>query len=561
MRAMLASQYLSLILNDESLRRRATICVVLALLAAASEIAVTLALVPILASLGVDAGEELEGFVERLSPVGWLILFAAAAFLRSCVNWQSSVQGDRGLHELTVSLQSRLYRALSHAHWDAVRRISPPKLTNALQTQAYYAGEGFSSFVQVTTDTLLVIGYLISAAFVLPLAVPFVLVLVFVNWRLNAGRSGRILERSEDYYAAQEDLHQHYEDWVAISRVASFGMDASALASRFEADARQAAGHAVDIARSSAFTRITYDAGIVIAILVGVPIAWALKTPPALLAFGLLMLVRVLPRIAGIHSGYQDMVRSVAPVREITKLAQQLERDPAAIAPTTEALNWQVLELTDVGVEDTLRDADRRWILRDVTLELRHGEWIALTGPTGAGKTTLADVMLTLVRPDAGQLQIDGRDVDAELASRWRNQSAYVPQDVVLFDASIRDNLKLYVPDATDGELEAALRKSAAGFVLERLPEGLDTRAGPGGRWLSGGERQRIGIARALLGKPTFLVLDEPTAAIDAATQADLMRALSELDRTMSVLLITHRHELLELADRVIAIDDGALSG
>jgi ABC-type multidrug transport system fused ATPase/permease subunit len=157
-------------------------------------------------------------------------------------------------------------------------------------------------------------------------------------------------------------------------------------------------------------------------------------------------------------------------------------------------------------------------------------------------------------------MRIDGKIVNDRLASRWRDQAAYVPQDVVLFDATIRDNLKLYVPDACDAELEAALSKAAAGFVMERLPDGLDTRAGPGGRWLSGGERQRIGIARALLRKPGLLVLDEPTAALDSDTQEKLMNALAGLEHTMSVVLITHRPELLQLADRIIGIDDGVIT-
>jgi len=116
------------------------------------------------------------------------------------------------------------------------------------------------------------------------------------------------------------------------------------------------------------------------------------------------------------------------------------------------------------------------------------------------------------------------------------------------------------VPEATDIELEAALGQAAAEFVMTRLPEGLNTRAGPGGRWLSGGERQRIGIARALLRKPGFLVLDEPTAALDNDTQAKLMDALAGLEHSMSVVLITHRPELKRLADRVINIEDGELS-
>ena len=208
---------------------------------------------------------------------------------------------------------------------------------------------------------------------------------------------------------------------------------------------------------------------------------------------------------------------------------------------------------------DQLRDEGDNWILKNISLDLTHGEWLALTGPTGAGKTTLADVMLTLLCPDEGELRVDDQILDEETASRWRNQSAYVPQDVVLFDASIRDNLRLYAPEATDQDLENALRQAAADFVIDRLPEGLDTKAGPGGRWLSGGERQRIGIARALLKRPGFLVLDEPTAALDSGTQAKLMDALGKLEHTMSMVIITHRPELLELVDKVVEIEDGRI--
>jgi ATP-binding cassette subfamily C protein len=365
---------------------------------------------------------------------------------------------------------------------------------------------------------------------------------------------------AEDYVGAQTDLHQRYEDWVAISRTSSLGVDTNKLAERFDSGAREAAEFSIGYSRSSAATRVSYDLALAAAILVGVPIAWWLETPPALLVFGLLAFVRVLPRASSIQTGYQGIVNAVAPLQAVERLAEQLESDPIAPADTSSPLDWRSLELSGIGVEDSVREGGRRWILRDIDLELEHGSWLGVTGPTGAGKTTLADVMLMLIRPDAGSLRLDGQTVDEPLASRWRNQAAYVPQDVVLFDASIRDNLRLYAPEATDDELLAALEQSAAGFVSERLPEGLDTRAGPGGRWLSGGERQRIGIARALLRKPGFLVLDEPTAALDADTQAKLMKALSNLDHAMSVVLITHRPELLELADRVIAIEDGRIA-
>ena len=558
---LLASSFLALVWRNLTLRRGAVICIALSLVASAAEIAVALSMVPVLASLGIDAGGQLAGFVNYIPPAGWLVLFVLAAGLRSVANWLSSVQSERSTQEMVVSLQSRLYRALAMAHWDAVRRLSPPTITSALQTQTYDAGYGFSSMVQVIAAVLLVTGYLISAAVIFPIILPVLLFILALMWRLNVRRSDRVRVQSEDYVDAQTELHQRYEDWVAISRISSLGMDARKLADRFESGAREAAAHAVGYSRSSAATHVSYDIAVVAGICIGVPVAWWLETPPALLAFGLVAFVRVLPRASGIQTGYQGIVNAVAPLQAVERLAVTLELDPAAPSGAVAPLDWQWLKLADIGVEDTQREGSRRWILRGVNLELKHGEWLAFTGPTGAGKTTLAEVMLKLVRTDAAEMNIDGRAVDDALASEWREQAAYVPQDVVLFDATIRDNLRLYVPEASDAELKVALEHAAAGFVFTSLPEGLDTRAGPGGRWLSGGERQRIGIARALLRKPGFLVLDEPTAALDTETQAKLMEALSGLEHTMSVVLITHRPELLRLVDRVIEVEDGVVSG
>ena len=556
----LVNPFVRLVWHTYTLRRGAIVCVALALAASAAEIAVAVSLVPILASLGITAGSELANLVGRIPPAGWLVLFAIAAVLRSTVTWLSSVQQERSSQELVVSLQSRLYRAMAASHWDAVRRLAPPTITSALQTQTYDAGYGFSSMVHVIAATLLVIGYLISAAVVFPLVLPALLLTLLVMWLLNKSRSIRVKGHSEDYVDAQTELHQRYEDWVAISRISSLGLDTEGLSERFESGAREAASSSVAFSRSAAGTRVSYDIALVVGVFLGVPVAWWLETPPALLVFGLLAFVRVMPRASGIQTGYQGIINAVAPLQAVERLAAQLEADTVLPPTSTKPLAWKRIKLAGVGLEDTVRERGQRWILRDIDLELSHGEWLALTGPTGSGKTSLTEVMLMLVRPDAGEIQIDGQVANGALASDWRGQAAYVPQDVVLLDATIRNNLKLYVPNATDAELESALQNAAADFVMTRLPEGLDTRAGPGGRWLSGGERQRIGIARALLRNPGFLVLDEPTAALDSGTQQKLMDALSNLDHEMSVVFITHRPELLRLADRIIGIENGRIT-
>jgi ATP-binding cassette subfamily C protein len=557
---LLAKPFLQLISREPALRRGLAACVLLALTASAAEIAAAVSLVPILVSLGVSAGSEQSSFVDQISPASWLILFVLAAGLQALAKSQLSISEGRSSQRLAVVLQGRLYRALAAAHWDTIRRISPSKITSALQTQTYEAVYGFSGIVQVATATLLVIGYLAAAAFLFPLVLPGLLLLLGVMWFLNARRSDRIRSLSEEYVAATTELHERYEDWVAISRVCSLGVDSAKLADRFDSSAHKAASNAIGYARSSAATQISYQIALIAGILIGVPIAWWLDTPPALLVFGLLAVLRILPRAGSIQVAYQGIVNAVAPFQAIDRLTNLLEADRVAPPNALPVLEWEQIELAEVGVSAQVSEGGERWILRKVDLRLKHGEWLAVTGPTGAGKTTLADAVLMLVRPDAGEIRINDEVADEEVASRWRNQAAYVPQEVVLFDASIRENLKLYVPDATDMQLENSLRQAAAEFVLELLPEGLDTRAGPGGRWLSGGERQRIGIARALLREPGLLVLDEPTSALDSDTQQRLMDALSSLDHKMSVVFITHRPELLRLADKIIGMEDGFIT-
>ena len=126
----------------------------------------------------------------------------------------------------------------------------------------------------------------------------------------------------------QTDLHQRYEDWVSISRIAALGVDSDKLSDRFENDARGAAEHAVGFTRSYAATRASYEVAVVVAILIGVPIAWSLETPPALLAFGLVLLVRVLPQAAAVHNSYLGLVNAIAPMRNIDRLVEQLEAGP-----------------------------------------------------------------------------------------------------------------------------------------------------------------------------------------------------------------------------------------
>ena len=198
-----------------------------------------------------------------------------------------------------------------------------------------------------------------------------------------------------------------------------------------------------------------------------------------------------------------------------------------------------------------------RWALRDVDLDVPAGTTVALLGATGAGKTTLAGLVLRLYDPQAGSVRIDGIDVREVTLASLRSQIGVVMQDPVLFAASIRDNIAFGAPHATDADVHAAAQAACIHDYVVSLNEGYDTMVGERGVTLSGGQRQRIAIARAILVDPRILILDDATSSVDAHTEELIHDALRRLLAGRTSYIIAQRLSTLELADVVVVLDDG----
>ena len=198
-------------------------------------------------------------------------------------------------------------------------------------------------------------------------------------------------------------------------------------------------------------------------------------------------------------------------------------------------------------------------ILKDISFEVEPGETVALVGPSGAGKSTIIQLLLRFFDPQNGAILFDGINLSDLTRSAFRKRMAVVPQDPVIFAASVRDNIRFGRPDATDEEVLKAAQAAAAAEFIKKLPQGFDTYVGERGVLLSGGQKQRIAIARAILRDAPVLLLDEATSALDAESERAVQLAVDELARDRTTLIVAHRLATVKKEDRILVLDQGGV--
>lgn len=256
--------------------------------------------------------------------------------------------------------------------------------------------------------------------------------------------------------------------------------------------------------------------------------------------------------IGKIQNSFQKAVVLRAPFRSVRDLIAETrnarERTGGRRPPA----------LTDVcRLESVDFSFGSKHVLQGADMEIPVGQITVLTGPSGAGKTTITDLILGLHRPNTGRVLIDGAPLDQLDLKAWRAMIGYVPQELILFHDTIFTNVSLGAEQMGETEVRAALEEAGAWEFVSAMPEGMMTSVGEKGTRLSGGQRQRIALARALVIKPRLLILDEVTSALDPDTERDLCHGISGLSKDMAILAITHRPAFLEIADQVYRLEDG----
>jgi ATP-binding cassette subfamily C protein len=277
----------------------------------------------------------------------------------------------------------------------------------------------------------------------------------------------------------------------------------------------------------------------------------------------------------------QSMTTMIAMVFFIAKILKQVEKIQKEYANLVEfeSAYWSLQdkigtaqkarEVLTGTVHPTLRSAirmegvgfayDAHKVLHNVSIEIPAGSLVTLMGPSGSGKTTVADLLIGLLRPQKGDIWVDGIPLSQIDIRRWREMIGYVPQENLLMHATILQNVTLGEAGIGESEVEAALRAAGAWDFVQQAPGGIHSVVGERGSMLSGGQRQRIAIARALVKRPVLLILDEATTALDPRTEREICATLSLLKGDLTILAISHQSALMETADRVYRVQGGAI--
>ncbi len=323
---------------------------------------------------------------------------------------------------------------------------------------------------------------------------------------------------------------------------------------------------AFDSARKRIWTRSVMTAIVIFLVFASiVAVLWigardvraGIMTPGELVQF-VIYSVMVAGSVAALSEIWGELQRAAGATERMVELIHAVDpiRDPAE--PRAVPVRMQG-DISFEGVTFHYPARPEAPAIHGFDLRIRPGETVALVGPSGAGKTTIFQLLMRFFDPDAGRVTLDGIDLREMARTDLRRQFALVPQEPVIFAASARENIRFGRPDADDAEVEAAARAAAAHEFIARLPQGYDTYVGERGVMLSGGQRQRLAIARAILRDAPVLLLDEATSALDAESERAVQQAVERLAEGRTTLVIAHRLATVKRADRIVVFQEGRI--
>jgi ATP-binding cassette subfamily C protein len=485
--------------------------------------------------------------------VGVLLAFIAAmTLLAGGLGLLANTQVGYTVAHVAMDLRLRLLRALMRTRWSYFTRQPLGTLLNAFGAEANRASQSFlhgTSAASASIESLVALSLALAVSWQMTLAT-VALGAVFLVSRSSlvrmTRRSGRKQIRlTRTIVGRLADMLQGVKPVKAMAREGWIAPLLERETNRINrATQRQIVSkHALKALETPIIT-LFLCAGLWFAFS-----RWQMALDEVIVLA--LLFARTLDSVATVQRRYQEMVGEEgalnALLETIETAERECERSEGTLAPTLER---------EVALRHVDLSFDGKPVLRDVSLAIPAGELTALVGPSGSGKTSIGDLVLGLVQPSSGAVLVDGVPLGEIDLRAWRSTIGYVPQEMFLLHDTVAVNITLGDPSLGPAEIEWALRRASAWDFVEQLPKGIHTVVGERGLLLSGGQRQRIAIARALVHRPSLLILDEVTASLDPGTEAEVWQVAEKLRGETTLLAISHQPLLASVADRVYRIED-----
>ena len=454
---------------------------------------------------------------------------------------------------VATDLRLELLRALLATRWEYFLRQPIGKLTNAVVSEASRASMAYLRGAALVTAALQFL-----VAVVVALIVSWQATLLYVSAALLISASMRRLIRltrragkrqTKIFRALLASLTDTLQSVKPLKAMARSDVSDALLQSQTLALDKAMRREVVSKETLRAVQDPAFAVLISIAAWVGL-VQWEL--PFAAVGVLMLVLARVLGGLKKIQSSYQEMVvceSAYWSIREtIDEARAQVERTRGAPPPKLErSIRFDQVSFAYAGTP----------VLQGCSFEIPARALTTLIGTSGAGKTTIVDLVIGLLQPSDGHVRVDDTSLESVDLIAWRRQIGYVPQENLLLHDSIRHNVTLGDPALSDADVDWALRAAGAADFVARMPQGADSPVGERGITLSGGQRQRIMIARAIVRRPRLLILDEATSALDRQSAEQLAATLGALRGEMTILAISHQPDLVEVADRIYHVEKG----
>ncbi len=455
-----------------------------------------------------------------------------------------------------ANLRKKLYQNIFDAEWPFFFKEKAGRLVNALTVEASRAGNAYHYLILTLNIMSVIIVYLALALFIswqMALAVITVglIVIFFLKKRVSVGtRFGQSITDTNTKLQIEASEH------ISGAKLVKGSASEPQTINRFQAHINFLAHEQYKSYMNQALIRVFYDSFSAVIILLGIYLAVTqLKISLAQLVVFLFIFYRLSPRLSNVQTHIHSLLTYLPALNQVDEVIERASK-------FREESGNKIINKLSKGIvfKDVCFSYDQgKLVLNKVSLKIPKGKIIAIVGPSGAGKTTLVDLLMGLIRPNSGSVLIDNIPLEMLNLREWRKKIGYVEQDAVFFNASVKENITWFYPDASQEEIEEATRFAYADEFIKKLPNGYNTVIGDRGIQLSGGQRQRLALARVVIKKPDLLVLDEATSALDAESEQKIQKAIEGLSGLITVIIVTHRLATVKNADYIYVLEGGKL--